>query len=48
MSKQYLVAVLLTAVAAWALFDYQNTQQPYSFEQYKADYQKNYQKSGEE
>jgi hypothetical protein len=47
MSKQYLVAVLLAAAAAWVLFGYQNTQQPYSFEQYKADYQKSYQKSGE-
>jgi len=46
MNKQYLVTVLLAAVAAWALFSYQTTQQPYSFEQYKAEYQKSYLRSG--
>jgi hypothetical protein len=48
MNKQYLVAVLLVVVATWALFEYQNTQQPYSFEQYKVDFQKKYHKAGEE
>lgn len=48
MNKQYLVTVLLATVAAWALFNYQTTEQPYTFEQYKAEYQKNYLKTGEE
>jgi hypothetical protein len=48
MNKQYLVTFLLAAVAAWALYNQQTTQQPYSFEQFKADYQKSYYRSGEE
>jgi len=48
MNKQYLVTVLLAAVAAWALFSYQTTQESYSFEQYKTDFHKSYLKNGEE
>ena len=48
MNKQYLVTFLLAAVATYALFSHHTAQQPYSFEQFKADYQKTYHKSGEE
>ena len=48
MNKQYLLTILLAAVATWALFNHHSAQQPYSFEQFKADYQKNYYRSGEE
>lgn len=48
MNKQYLVTFLLAAVATWALFNHHTTQQPYSFEQFKAEHQKSYHRSGEE
>ena len=48
MNKQYLVTVLLTAAAAWALFNQQSGQDSYTFDQFKIDYQKHYTKEGEE
>jgi hypothetical protein len=48
MNKSYLVTFLLAAIAAVALYNQQTDSAPYSFEQYKADYQKSYIRAGEE
>jgi C1A family cysteine protease len=48
MNKSYLVTFLLAAIAAVALYNQQTDSAPYSFEQFKADYQKSYIRAGEE
>ena len=48
MNKSVIVTVLLTAIALLALHQHQASSGPYSFQQYKAEYNKQYLKVGEE
>lgn len=48
MNKSYLIAALLTALAAVALYNQHTEPSAYSFDQFKADYQKSYTRTGEE
>lgn len=48
MNKSYLLTVILAAIAAVALYNQNAGPAPYSFEQFKVDYQKSYSKVGEE
>lgn len=48
MNKSYLITVLLAAIAAVALYNQNAGTAPYSFDQFKVEYQKSYSKVGEE
>jgi len=48
MNKSHILTVILAAIAAVALYNYESAPATYSFEQYKADYQKLYSREGEE
>ena len=48
MNKSYLLTVLLAAIAAMALYNQNAGPAPYSFDQFKVEYQKSYSKVGEE